>query len=110
MSRLEIFTLLHSEVLRILEDMGQNMLAVEVERMGMNHDIYNYLDRRFSMYFSDYGGINCRVLRERIEQNRDKVVKELLPKWIKEYVNTYKRFDKTRGKTPSGFVIVFDRV
>jgi len=41
MSRLEIFTLLHSEIIRILESMNERNLALEVEKRGINHEIYD---------------------------------------------------------------------
>ena len=93
MSRLDIYLTLHSEILRILEQLHSDIVT-EVERQGINHEIYHYLDRRFAIYFSDYGGINCRILRERIEQNREKIVKELLPRWIREYVELRRRFGR----------------
>lgn len=77
--------MLHSEVLRLLEEMGQRRLAFEVERAGMSHGIYDFLDRAFSMYYAEYGGVNCRWLRDAIRQDWEKVTRVVLPQLLRQY-------------------------
>lgn len=89
MSKEVIFFMLHSEVLRILEGWGLHRLALDVERSGASHPVYDYLDRAFSMYYADYGGVNCRRLREAIERDRERVVSTVLPALLRQYVSAY---------------------
>lgn len=86
MSREVIFHLLHPEVIKILEKMGQSSLAVEVERAGERHDVYDFLDKSFSMYYAEYGGVNCRWLRDAIQRDWEKVTNVLLPRLLSQYV------------------------
>lgn len=86
MSREVIFALLHAEVLQLLERWGHRSLALQVERLGERHDIYGHLDRAFSMYYAEYGGVNCRKLREVLTNEREKVVKVVLPNLLRQYL------------------------
>jgi len=85
-SRLVIFDLLHGEVIRLLESWGERRLAVEVERAGESHDVYTFLDKAFSMYYAEYGGVNCRWLREEIQRDWDRVVGVVLPALLRQYL------------------------
>jgi hypothetical protein len=88
-SREVIFFMLHSEVLRILESWGLNRLALDVERGGASHSVYDYLDRALSIYYAEYGGVNCRRLREAIERDRERVVSAVLPALLRQYVSVH---------------------
>jgi hypothetical protein len=85
MSKEVIYFMLHTEVLRLLEEMGQRRLALEVERAGMSHDIYDFLDKAFSMYYAEYGGVNCRWLRDAIRQDWERVTRVVLPQLLRQY-------------------------
>jgi hypothetical protein len=88
MSKEVIYFLLHSEVIRLLEGWGYRNLALEVERRGQSHPIYDFLDRAFSLYYAEYGGINCRWLRDAIRQDWDRVVNVVLPNLLRQYLAT----------------------
>jgi len=90
-SRLVIFDLLHSEVIRLLESWGERRLAAEVERAGESHDVYTFLDKAFSMYYAEYGGVNCRWLREEIQRDWDRVVGVVLPALLRQYLSVRRR-------------------
>ena len=83
--------LLHSEILKILEKEGYYSISISVEKYSVNHEIYDFLDQLFSMYYSDYGGLNCKILEEKILKEYDKVVTKLLPRFIKMYINYLKQ-------------------
>ncbi|AAL63302.1 MULTISPECIES: hypothetical protein [Pyrobaculum] len=100
MSKEVIYYMLHSQVIRILESLGAHKLALEVERAGMGHEIYDYLDRAFSLYYAEYGGVNCRWLKQAIENNWDKVVGTVLPGLLRQYLAAHgERGDARRYKT-----------
>lgn len=84
MSKLDIYLLLHSEVIKTLEQMGYGRLALEVERLGASHPIYDSLDRAFSLYYSEYGGVNCRWLRDEIKRDWSRVVEVVLPSLLRQ--------------------------
>jgi hypothetical protein len=88
MSKEVIYLLLHSEVLRLLEGWGRRDLSLEVERRGQSHPIYDFLDRALSLYYAEYGGTNCRWLRDAIRQDWDKVVNVVLPNLLRQYLAT----------------------
>lgn len=88
MSKEVIYSLLHSEVLRLLEGWGRRDLALEVERRGQSHPIYDFLDRALTLYYAEYGGTNCRWLRDAIRQDWDKVVNVVLPNLLRQYLAT----------------------
>jgi len=48
MSKEVIYHLLHSEILRLLEGWGRRDLALDVERRGQGHPVYDFLDRALS--------------------------------------------------------------
>lgn len=97
MSKEVIYSLLHSEVLRLLEGWGRRDLALEVERRGQSHPIYDFLDRALTLYYAEYGGTNCwRWLRDAIRQDWDKVV-NVLPNLLRQYLAT-----ETPRKTEDG--------
>lgn len=87
MSRLVIFELLHPEVVRLLESWGHRGLALEVERRGESHEVYSFLDDAFSKLYAEYGGVNCRWLRQAIEENWDKVTRVVLPNLLRQYLS-----------------------
>jgi len=88
MSQEVIYSHLHSEVIKSLEGWGYRNLALEVERRGQSHPIYDFLDRALSLYYAEYGGINCRWLRDAIRQDWDKVVNVVLPNLLRQYLTT----------------------
>jgi len=90
-SRLVIFDLLHGEVIRLLERWGERRLASEVERAGKSHDVYTFLDKAFSMYYAEYGGVNCRWLREELQREWDRVVGVVLPALLRQYLSARRR-------------------
>jgi len=93
-SRLVIFDLLHGEVIRLLESWGERRLASEVEKAGESHDVYTFLDKAFSMYYAEYGGINCRWLREELQRDWDRVVGVVLPALLRQYLSARRRGGK----------------
>ncbi|ABL88481.1 conserved hypothetical protein [Pyrobaculum islandicum DSM 4184] len=97
MSREVIFQLLHPEVLKLLESWGYRRLAVDVERNGMAHPIYDFLDRAFSMYYAEYGGVNCSWLEDAIRRDWSKVVKIVLPNLLKQYLGVERRLEDKKA-------------
>lgn len=98
MSRLVIFDLLHGEVIRLLESWGERRLATEVERAGESHDVYTFLDKAFSMYYAEYGGVNCRWLREELQRDWDRVVSVVLPALLRQYLSARRRGGEEGGE------------
>ncbi|MEM0370210.1 MAG: hypothetical protein QW680_05910 [Pyrobaculum sp.] len=88
MSRVDIYQLLHREVVRLLFSWGRRELAREVEREGSSHYIYDYLEKAFAMYYSEYGGVNCRWLREEIKRDWNRVTSLVLPKLLWQVLQT----------------------
>ena len=94
MSKLVLYMLLHSEILKLLEKEGYYNISISVERYGINHEIYDFLDKLFSMYYSDYGGLNCKILEQKIKEEYNKVVNKLLPNFIKQYIRYYQEKER----------------
>jgi len=91
MSREVVFKMLHEQVIKLLEKMGDWRLAAEVEREGEAHEVYTFLDRALSMYYAEYGGVNCKWLEEEIRRDYDRVVKVVLPALLRQYVSLRRR-------------------
>lgn len=98
MSKWEIYQLLHAEVIRTLEAMGQYRLALEVERLGPSHPIYDDLDKAFSLYYAEYGGTNCRWLSDAIKRDWPNVVKVVLPSILRQILQKNPRYAQEKKR------------
>ncbi|RLE82049.1 MAG: hypothetical protein DRJ52_02855 [Thermoprotei archaeon] len=94
MSNLVIWSLLGELILRTLDEVGDDSLTTEVERLRENHPIVFYIENALQTLFKPNGGLSCPELEKHILEYRNRNKAEfdnIIKSFIKEYYYNYSR-------------------